>query len=193
MNHTPVHLRESWETEAKRSSLTPPRNRRPSFLGAVVIQERGAGTQPSFAGPMRAALVLVSLGSVAAFGGAKVIAGCLDPLATNYNTPGPVTLSVPGMCQYNPAPPAPPSAPGRYGRASTLEFEPASNPNPPAHARSLLTPSTGLRYRRARESAATITTTARAAVARPAIQAVFRGARSTSAASVRAFGRTLLA
>ena len=56
-----------------------------------------------------------------------------------------------------------------------------------------LTPSTGLRYRRARESAATITTTARAAVARPATQAVFRGARSTNAASVRAFGRTLLA
>ena len=86
---------------------------------------------------MRAALVLLSLGSVAAFGGAKVIAGCLDSSATNYNTPGPVTLSVPGMCQYNPAPPAPPSAPGRYGRASTLGFEPASNPNPPAHARSL--------------------------------------------------------
>ena len=118
MNHTPVHLREN----RKRSFLTPPRNRRPSFLGAVVIQERGAGTQPSFAGPMRAALVLLSLGSVAAFGGAKVIAGCLDPLATNYNTPGPVTLSVPGMCQYNPAPPAPPSAPGRYGRASNLSF-----------------------------------------------------------------------
>ena len=80
---------------------------------------------------MRAALVLLSLGSVAAFGGAKVIAGCLDPLATNYNTPGPVTLSVPGMCQYNPAPPAPPSAPGRYGRASNLSFSnrpPALNP-----------------------------------------------------------------
>ena len=75
----------------------------------------------------------------------------------------------------------------------SLVFEPASSPNPPSHARSLLTPSTGLRYRRARESAATITTTAGAAVARPAIQAVFRGARSTNAASVRAFGRTLLA
>lgn len=65
---------------------------------------------------MRAALVLLSLGSVAAFGGAKVIAGCMDTRATNYNTPGPVTLSVPDMCQFNPAPPAPPSAPGRYGR-----------------------------------------------------------------------------
>ena len=75
----------------------------------------------------------------------------------------------------------------------SLVFEPSSSPKPPSHARSLLTPCTGLRYRRARESAATITTTARAAVARPAIQAVFRGARSTSAASVRAFGRTLLA
>ena len=169
------------------SQPTPKASRGCRYTGA------GSRHQPSFAGPMRAALVLVSLGSVAAFGGAKVIAGCLDPLATNYNTPGPVTLSVPGMCQFNPAPPAPPSAPGRYGRASTLGFEPASSPKPPSHARSLLTPSTGLRCRRARESAATITTTARAAVARPAIQAVFRGARSTNAASVRAFGRTLLA
>ena len=86
---------------------------------------------------MRAALVLLSLGSVAAFGGAKVIAGCMDTRATNYNTPGPVTLSVPDMCQFTPAPPAPPSAPGRYGRASTLGVEPASNPKRPSHARSL--------------------------------------------------------
>ena len=99
------------------------------------MQERGAGTQTSFAGPMRPALVLLSLGSVAAFGGAKVIAGCKDPTATNYNPS--VTLDVPGMCQRNPAPPAPPSAPGRYDRASTLGFEPASNPKPPSHVRSL--------------------------------------------------------
>lgn len=65
---------------------------------------------------MRAALLLLSLSSVAAFGGGKVIAGCLDPTASNYNTPGPVTLEVPDMCIFYPAPPAPPMTPGRYGR-----------------------------------------------------------------------------
>ena len=69
---------------------------------------------------MRAALVLLSLSSAAAFGGGKVIAGCLDTRATNYNTPGPVTLNVSEMCLYAPQPPAPPSTPGRYGRVSAL-------------------------------------------------------------------------
>merc|ERR1712086_807305 len=82
------------------------------FFSPVVIQQAGAEKPLQ----MRAALVLLSLSSVAAFGGGKVIAGCLDPTASNYNTPGPVTLEVPDMCIFYPAPPAPPMTPGRYGR-----------------------------------------------------------------------------
>ena len=69
---------------------------------------------------MRGTLVLLALSSAAAFGGGKVIAGCLDPTASNFNTPGPVTLSIPSMCLFAPAPPAPPMGPGRMGRVSAL-------------------------------------------------------------------------
>jgi hypothetical protein len=97
---------------------------------------------------MRGALVLLSLGSVAAFGGGKVIAGCLDPSASNYNTPGPVTLNISGMCLYAPAPPAPPMGPGRYGRVSALSESNPPRPPTPQAARTSAS-SDPLHYRRA--------------------------------------------
>ena len=84
---------------------------------------------------MRAALVLLSLSSVAAFGGGKVIAGCLDPTASNYNAE--TTLEVSAMCLYHPAPPNPPMTPGRYGRVSALS---GSNRFQPPARRLPLTP-----------------------------------------------------
>lgn len=109
---------------------------------------RKRGIKKSAAGKMRGALVLLSLGSVAAFGGGKVIAGCLDPSASNYNTPGPVTLNISGMCLYAPAPPAPPMGPGRYGRVSALSESNPPRPPTPQAARTSAS-SDPLHYRRA--------------------------------------------
>ena len=156
---------------------------------------RSASGAKPLLGTMRAALVLLSLSSAAAFGGGKVIAGCLDTRATNYNTPGPVTLNVSEMCLYAPQPPAPPSTPGRYGRVSALSgsnrFQSPARllpliPSSRLHCRPSPSP---LSMRRARESAAPMTTTAGAGSARRA--SVMVG--GTPVASGEALGRIRVA